>query len=318
MAFDVTTGATVWSDEIGRSWSSVAVDNGVLYAGTQVKDETTGASTFFAYDAAHGVRLASFPLPAPSVARAAIAGDTLFVGYGVFGSGGVRAYSLCGNGTIDPGEECDPATPGTFDCCTPACRLVADGTACSDGTACTDGDVCRSALCVGTPHDCSSASDQCNDGVCDGTSQACVARPKAAGTACDDHDACTSADQCDSAGRCGGSAPSVDAVTCELARVVDRPCGDTVVPATLLKTVKKRLRAAGHLVGRAAKLGAKGNTTKAEQLRDSAATTLAGIPTLTAKAVASQQAKRHIAADCKQAIDGLVDRSRGVLMALSF
>jgi hypothetical protein len=145
VAFDATDGSPIWSDEIGRSWSSVAVVNGIVYAGTNRGDPMSGASEFFAYDAANGTRLAALPLPAPSAARAAVAGDTLFVGYGIDGPGGIRAFSLCGNGQLDPGEACDPAAA---QCCSPSCTIAA-GTACDDGDACTTGDQCADSICAG-------------------------------------------------------------------------------------------------------------------------------------------------------------------------
>jgi outer membrane protein assembly factor BamB len=146
MAFDATTGDTVWEDEIGRSWSHVAVANGVVYAGTQTTDDVTDASTYYAYDAATGARLATFPLPHASTARAAIVGDTVYVGYGL-SAGGVLAHSPCGNGALDPGETCDPAT--TAACCSPACTFAA-GATCDDGDACTADDQCADAACAGT------------------------------------------------------------------------------------------------------------------------------------------------------------------------
>jgi outer membrane protein assembly factor BamB len=93
--FSGQTGATVWSDQIGESWSAVTVANGVLYAGTNTAPE------FYAYDAASGLRLRTFVLPGvgelpDSVSGGpAIVGDTLYMPYGIFGQkGGVIAFSL--------------------------------------------------------------------------------------------------------------------------------------------------------------------------------------------------------------------------------
>jgi outer membrane protein assembly factor BamB len=140
--FDATNGTIDWTAEIGRSWSSVQVENGVVYAGTEDTDGDTNTSWLYAHDATTGERLATFPLPASSEARSAVAGDTLFVGYGI-PSGGVRAFSLCGNGTVDPGEDCDPAASAT--CCTAACKFAASGAGCDDGDACTSSDQCDGA-----------------------------------------------------------------------------------------------------------------------------------------------------------------------------
>ncbi len=89
MAFDADTGATVWSDDIGTSWAHVRAHNGVVFSGTNVAPE------FYAYDAATGQRLATFPLPDITSSQASADGPVLFIGYGIFGNtGGVRAYAL--------------------------------------------------------------------------------------------------------------------------------------------------------------------------------------------------------------------------------
>ncbi len=147
MAFDATTGQTVWEDEIGRSWSHVAVVNGVLYAGTNQTGPDMAQSWLYAYDAASGRRLATLTLPLGSTARAAIDADSVYVGYGLGGSGGIVTFSFCGNGTLDPGETCDPAAPGQ--CCLPTCT-PATGVACDDADACTANDQCNAGTCAGT------------------------------------------------------------------------------------------------------------------------------------------------------------------------
>ncbi len=149
MAFDEKDGHVLWSAEIGRSWSSVAVTNGVVYAGTNAQSDA-GDSSIFAHDATTGARLATFTIPATSAARPLVVGDTLIVGYGVFDPlGGVRAFSLCGNGQLDPGEGCDPGTVSDA-CCSAGCQLAASTAACDDTDACTTGDVCGSGTCAGT------------------------------------------------------------------------------------------------------------------------------------------------------------------------
>jgi FtsP/CotA-like multicopper oxidase with cupredoxin domain len=58
----------------------------------------------------------------------------------------------CGDGVLDPTEACDAGTANgtTASCCTTACTVVANGTACSDGNACTQGDQCQAGVCSGT------------------------------------------------------------------------------------------------------------------------------------------------------------------------
>jgi hypothetical protein len=70
---------------------------------------------------------------------------------------------------------------------------VADSTPCEDGNVCTSEtgaaqtpDHCEAGSCVGVPVDCSGEDDQCNDGVCNTTSGACEADPKADSTPCED------------------------------------------------------------------------------------------------------------------------------------
>jgi outer membrane protein assembly factor BamB len=149
MAFDAATGDTLWEQEIGASWSHVAVANGVVYAGTQATDGDSDASWLYAHDAGTGERLGTFSLPAASAARPLVAGDSVIVGYGITG-GGVLALSLCGNGVVDPGETCDVGPAGNA-CCSPACALAAVGTACDDADACTGPDTCTAqGACTGS------------------------------------------------------------------------------------------------------------------------------------------------------------------------
>jgi outer membrane protein assembly factor BamB len=147
-AFDAIDGHIVWEEEIGRSYSHVAVVNGIVWATTNDTDDT-GASWLYAHDAATGARLATFPLPKDSSARVAVEGDSIYVGYGVGSDGGLLALSLCGNGTIDPGETCDPGAGGTA-CCSPACILAPANATCDDGDPCTREDSCSGAgACAG-------------------------------------------------------------------------------------------------------------------------------------------------------------------------
>jgi len=64
-----------------------------------------------------------------------------------------------------------------------------------DGLFCNGNESCDEAngQCVSSgPPDCSAEGDDCNDGVCDLTTDACKASPKADSTPCEDGDFCTS------------------------------------------------------------------------------------------------------------------------------
>jgi cysteine-rich repeat protein len=55
----------------------------------------------------------------------------------------------CGNGVLDPGEQCDDGNQAGGDCCASNCMLEADGSACDDGNAGTTGDTCTAGACAG-------------------------------------------------------------------------------------------------------------------------------------------------------------------------
>jgi len=93
MAFDAATGNVVWSDDIGPTWSGVSVFNGVTYSGSNELDPMTSTSEFFAHDSTTGTRLAAYELPNSTVSKALVAGDSVYIGYGILGTpGGVSAF----------------------------------------------------------------------------------------------------------------------------------------------------------------------------------------------------------------------------------
>src|SRR2546427_275759 len=150
--------------------------------------------------------------------------------------------SRCGDGTLDPGEQCDDGNNLNGDCCSASCQFEAagtvcrpaagqcdvaetctgtsatcppngfqpDGTACNDGDACTQTDTCQSGTCVGSNPVTCTALDQCHvAGTCDPATGTCSNPTKPDGTACNDGNACTQTDTCQS-GSCVGSNP----ITC--------------------------------------------------------------------------------------------------------
>jgi uncharacterized delta-60 repeat protein len=53
----------------------------------------------------------------------------------------------CGDGTVDPGEDCDDANVLDGDCCSADCAFEMTGSPCDDEDACTVGETCDEGLC---------------------------------------------------------------------------------------------------------------------------------------------------------------------------
>ncbi len=120
----------------------------------------------------------------------------------------LSSLTVCGDGSIDFGEQCDDGNVADGDCCSSICEFELAGSSCEDGDACTDVDQCDGlGTCSAGPGlDCDDANsctnDSCNAGI------GCVNTHNT--NACDDGNACTTADVC-ALGTCTGGAP----VTCE-------------------------------------------------------------------------------------------------------
>jgi cysteine-rich repeat protein len=119
-----------------------------------------------------------------------------------------RTYTLCGNGTLDPGELCDDGNADARDGCTNACTpcgdgIVQTGEECDDGNL-VDGDGCD-ADCTLTAcgNGIVSPGEECDDGnrvSGDCCSSTCKLEP--AGTTCtEDLNVCTF-DFCNRFGQC--------------------------------------------------------------------------------------------------------------------
>ena len=70
--------------------------------------------------------------------------------------------SQCGDGNLDPGEQCDNG-PVVGDCCTDDCEFEPNGTTCNGGAPCGGPDTCQAGVC--TPG--AGAGDGDGDGVVD-------------------------------------------------------------------------------------------------------------------------------------------------------
>jgi len=109
-AYSVVDGSTLWTDEIGQSWGSVNVANGMVFVGSQTAvkvcahDETVSCedasgcggaecltrSQWFIYDAASGRRLYHALLPSSVNGGPSVVDGKVYVPFG----GGVVAYGL--------------------------------------------------------------------------------------------------------------------------------------------------------------------------------------------------------------------------------
>ena len=83
----------------------------------------------------------------------------------------------CGNGALEPGEDCDDGGTAGGDCCAADCSFEAAAASCDDGDACTLSDACDGAgICVGGgPPDCDDG-DACTAESCDALA-GCVSTP---------------------------------------------------------------------------------------------------------------------------------------------
>jgi hypothetical protein len=125
----------------------------------------------------------------------------------------------CGDGTFEPGEECDASAPGGA-CpgaciaagqpgqCTCPCTVDAN---CDDHNACNGVEHCVGNICVvGIPPDCGDDNPCTRD--CD-AGLGCVNTPVPNGTSCSDANPCTGGDSCQS-GLCTPGAALPDGTSC--------------------------------------------------------------------------------------------------------
>lgn len=120
--------------------------------------------------------------------------------------------TACGNGNINPGEQCDDGNTNNGDCCSSTCQFESSSTVCrASAGACDLQEQCTgsSATCpadLKSTAQCRASADQCDAAEsCNGVSNDCPADAfKAAGTSCDDSLFCNVGETCNGAGACTG------------------------------------------------------------------------------------------------------------------
>jgi cysteine-rich repeat protein len=165
---------------------------GHVFAGSDnlgVWESTNGAASWSASGSGmrhQGVFSISVDGGAPAIVYAGTSG------------GGVYAQPLiaCGNGSVDPGEDCDDGNLTNGDCCSAVCAFEVG--ACNDGLFCNGADTCSAGVCSGHAGDPCTSGGGCAD-ACNEAADDCF---DLAGTPClDEGNACTD-DACDGAGLC--------------------------------------------------------------------------------------------------------------------
>ena len=105
---------------------------------------------------------------------------------------GARSPTTCGDGTLDPEEQCDDGNLVAGDCCSPFCSIEPAGTLCRDAVG-----VCDLVE------------------LCDGTSDGCPADTKSSGICRPQSGACDIAEACDGVSdACPGDAVATNTFTC--------------------------------------------------------------------------------------------------------
>ena len=127
--------------------------------------------------------------PATSFSSGSIAAANNFMstpGAGCLLDGGTHAWATtrCGDGRVDPGEQCDPGV-ASDSCCTSSCQLAA-GCACANSQPC-----CLNGAVVDAGVACRASDGTCDQvDRCDGVSTACPDRLTAPGVSCGDGGTC--------------------------------------------------------------------------------------------------------------------------------
>jgi cysteine-rich repeat protein len=128
--------------------------------------------------------------------------------------------SCCGNGVVEPPEQCDDGNQRDGDCCSSTCQFEPAGSSCTDANVCTEELGCDGAGTCRRIDVSGPCGTTCWPGTC--TGGYCIFGAfSPAGTPCDDGNACTADDGCTGGGTCLGQT----AVTCGPCELCDPRTG---------------------------------------------------------------------------------------------
>jgi cysteine-rich repeat protein len=155
----------------------VGVQNGVVvFSETQAVYDPVGAGPTRFYFGPYTPTAAGYIMWTASIADGNPDADTATTMTRVSGRrGGHEPVAPCGNGSLEPGEECDDGNTLDGDCCSAICQYEAAGSLCADGQFCNGEETCDGAgACqAGTPVDCGDGV-WCTIDACDEVADSCV------------------------------------------------------------------------------------------------------------------------------------------------
>ncbi len=134
--------------------------------------------------------------------------------------------SICGNGEVESGEQCDPGK-GIDPCCdSQTCQFKSAGSSCDDGLFCTGAEQCDgSGNCTDAPNEtCTHLTTSCKTGICDSKADECVAINVADGTPCEAGGECLVGGGSCQSGVCTGAATTLSP-TCRWVVLGGSPAG---------------------------------------------------------------------------------------------